>query len=263
MTPEESSLLAVERQRIILEILERDGVVRNTELKELLGVSAVTIRSDLRELESSSACEIVWGGAVSRHRPATERGLILSERNKLKPEVKKRIGMRAAQLIEVGQTIIVDAGSTTVELVHHLSRDLDFLRIITPALNVAAAAAQFPNIELVVTGGILRHLTRSLVGPQVVLSLQMVNADWAFLASGGFTLEHGVTTSNMLEIDVKRMMAQRAARVVLMADSSKLGKILPLTVMPINELDTLITDSGLSESDTQAIQNLGVEVHRV
>jgi DeoR/GlpR family transcriptional regulator of sugar metabolism len=260
VTSEESSLLAVERQRIILEILERDGVVRNAELKELLGVSAVTVRSDLRELETAGACEIVWGGAVSKRRPATERGLILSERTKLHPEVKKRIGSRATQLVEVGQTIIVDAGSTTVELVHHLSRDLDFLRIVTPALNVAAAAAQFPNVELVMTGGILRHLTRSMVGPQVVLNLQLVNADWVFLASGGFSIEHGVTTSNMLEIDVKRVMVQQSARVALMADSSKLGKVLPLTVMPISALDVLITDDGLSESDAQAFRELGVEV---
>jgi DeoR/GlpR family transcriptional regulator of sugar metabolism len=266
MTHDESSdsaLLAVERQRIILEILEREGVVRNTELKDLLNVSAATIRSDLRELEKAGACETVWGGAVSKRPPVGDQGTLLQERSKLNPEVKRRIGARAAQLVDVGQTIIVDAGTTTVELVHHLPRDLDFLRIVTPALNVAAAAAQFPNIELVMTGGILRHLTRSLFGPSTIRSLELINADWVFLATGGFDVEHGITTSNMLEVEVKRTMISRAARIALLADSSKFGRMRSLTVMPLDKVDVLITDTNLSDQNTRILEELGIEVQRV
>ncbi len=259
----ESGLLAVERQRIILEILEREGVVRNNELKDLLSVSTATIRSDLRELEKAGVCEIVWGGAVSKRFPVGDYGSRLQERSKLHPEAKRRIGARAAQLVEVGQTIIVDAGTTTVELVHHLSRDLEYLRIVTPALNVAAAAAQFPNVELFMTGGVLRHLTRSLIGPQVLRALELFNADWVFLASGGFSIEHGVTTSNMLEVEVKRTMVQRAARVALMADSSKFGQVRSLTVIPMSEVNVLITDTNLGDKETAALEELGVQVLRV
>lgn len=262
MPSEDSNLLAVERQRIILDILKREGAVRNAELKELLNVSLVTIRSDLRELERQGECEIIWGGAVSST-PPTEFETLLSERTKLNPEVKQKIGARAAALIEVGQTVIIDAGSTAVEVVNHLPHDLDYLRVVTPALNVATATAHFPNVELVMTGGILRHLTRSLVGPQVIRSLDLINADWVFLASGGFDIDHGVTTSNILEVEVKRTMVRRAKQVALVADSSKFGHVRSLNVATLHDLTHIITDTGLSDADTDAIRAFNVEVIRV
>lgn len=262
MPSEDSNLLAVERQRMIVDILRREGAVRNAELKELLGVSLVTIRSDLRELERQGECEIIWGGAVSKT-PPTEYEVLLSERSQLHPEVKRRIGAKAATLVTAGQTVIIDAGSTAVEVVNNLSHELDYLRIVTPALNVATATAHFPNVELLMTGGILRHLTRSLVGPQVIRSLDRINADWTFLASGGFSIETGVTTSNMLEVEVKRTMVKQAKNVVLVADSSKYGHIRSLHVADLNELSHIITDNGLSDADVDDIQALGVEVLRV
>ena len=262
MPSDDNAPLAVERQRIILSLLNREGVVRNAELKELLSVSLVTIRSDLRELEAAGECEIIWGGAVSK-RPSPDREELLDQRSQLNPAQKKRIGQRAAQLIDVGQTIIVDAGTTTVEFVHHLPRDLEYLRIVTPALNIAWAAAYYPNVETVMTGGVLRNLTRSLIGAQTLRTLEMINADWVFLASGGFSLERGVTTGNILEVEVKRTMAHRATKVALLADSSKFGKVLSLTVLPLEQLDMFITDSGLPASDVRNIEALGVEVLRV
>jgi DeoR family fructose operon transcriptional repressor len=258
---DENSLLAVERQRFIRDILEREGVVRNAELKELLKVSAVTIRSDLRELENAGICEVIWGGAIYK-RPIPEIEYVgrLSERSNVNPEPKRRIGARAAQLIEEGQTIIVDAGSTTIELIHHLPRNLEYLRIVTAALNVATAASQFPYIELVMTGGILRHLTHSLIGPEVMRSLAMFNADWVFLASEGCDLEHGLTASNLLEVEVKRAMLQRAERSVLMVDSSKFGKVLPLNVAPIQQTNKIITDTEIEREYLKALEQLGLEV---
>src|SRR5215470_12850690 len=128
MPSNEGTLLAVERQRIIQDILDREGTVRTAELKEILNVSVATIRSDLRELESTGACEVIWGGAVSKRRPASDSEAFLLERSKLNAEAKRAIGARAAQLVEVGQTILVDAGSTTVELVQNLPRDWEYLR---------------------------------------------------------------------------------------------------------------------------------------
>ena len=200
-----NALLAVERQRSIVEILKREGVIRTAELCEMLNVSAVTIRSDLRDLEKAGVCEIIWGGAISKT-PPTEAEARLEQRSLLNSDSKKRIGARAAELVESGQTIILDAGTTTVEIINHLPRDLDYLRVISPALNVAIAATQFPYIELVMPGGVLRNLTRGLVGPQTLQSLALFNADWTFLASGGFDIEHGVTTSNIMEVEVKRAM---------------------------------------------------------
>lgn len=254
--------LAVERHRIILDILRREGVVRSAELRELLNVSLVTVRSDLRELERIGECEVIWGGAVSSQ-PSPESEQLLEERSKLHPEAKQRIGQYAAELIDVGQTIIVDAGTTTIELIRSLSHDIDYLRIVTPALNIASAAAHYPNIELVMTGGVLRNLTRSLIGPQTIRLLEMINADWTFLASGAFSIDYGLTTSNILEVEVKKTMVSRAQRIALLADSSKFGKMRSLTVVPIQRIDILITDSGLSDQDAEKIEKLGVMVIRV
>ncbi len=262
MNNHDSTLLAVERQRIIAEILKREGAVRTVELCELLHVSTVTIRSDLRDLEQAGVCEMIWGGAVSIT-PPTEEEAFLEQRSKLNSESKRRIGQHAARLIASGQTIIVDAGTTTVEIVKHLPQDFDYLRVITPALNVAAAASNYPYVELIMPGGILRPLTRSLIGPLALQSLRMFNADWTFLASGGFTASHGVTTSNTLEAEIKRTMVQQSARVALVADGSKYGNILSLNVAPLSEIDIIISDYQLQDSDAAEIEAAGVEVVRV
>lgn len=237
--------------------------MRTAELKQILQVSSVTIRADLRELESAGICQMIWGGAVYIKPIINHDPLSIAERSKLNLEAKRRIGTRAAQLLEVGQTVIVDAGTTTLEMVRSLSHDLDYLRIITPALNIAAAATQFPQVELVVTGGILRNLTHSLIGPQVMQSLNGVNADWAFIASGGYSPSRGVTTGNILEVEVKQTMIRRAAKVALLADSTKCGTILSLNVAPMSDIDLLVTDTDLLDADVAAFEEQGVEVMRV
>jgi DeoR/GlpR family transcriptional regulator of sugar metabolism len=260
---EDNTFLAIQRQRIIREILEREGVVRNAELKQILKVSAVTIRADLRELESAGLCEIIWGGALYRPVPIPDQLLTLAERAHLNTSLKRRIGVRAAQFVEAGQTLLVDAGSTTAELINCLPPAMEYLRIVTAALNIAAAAAQFPYVELVMTGGVLRPLTRSLIGPQVLRALALINADIAFVGATGFDAEHGLTTSNILEVEVKRTMMEQASRVIVMADSSKCGTVLSLTVAPFSAVDTLITDTGLHDADAEAIEQTGVTVIRV
>ncbi len=262
MSSNETTHLAVERQRIILEILRREGVVRNAELKELLNVSVVTIRSDLRELERLGECEIIWGGAVST-KPASEGESLLTERGHIRAEEKRRIGARATEFIQTGHSIFVDAGSTTVELIRNLPHKLEYLRVITPALNVAVAASHYPDVELVMPGGVLRNLTRALVGPHASQGLELFNADWVFLATGGFSIEGGITTSNILEVEVKKVMVRRASQVCVLADSSKFGRVLSLNVVALTEVDALITDTGLSDEYASAIGALGVEVIRV
>ena len=256
---DESNYLAVERQKAIIEILKQDGIVRTSTLRELFSVSAVTVRSDLRELEQSGYCEVIWGGAVFKQMP-DERPLYRAQSHL---EEKERIGARTAQMIEEGQTVIVDAGTTMVQLIKHLSRDLGCLRIVTPSLDVAAAASHFPNVELIVTGGILRHLTGFLVGNQTAQFLETIYADTIFLSAGAFSAEHGITGSNTLEVEAKRVMLARSDRAVLLADSSKFNKRLALTVAALHQINTLVTDTGLSETDTHTIKALGVDVLRV
>jgi DeoR family transcriptional regulator, aga operon transcriptional repressor len=255
-------LLAVERQRLILDILEREGVVRNAELKELLKVSLVTIRADLRELENQGALGIVHGGAVSR-RPASDTEQLIDIRLGQNAERKRRIGARAAQLVKAEQTLIVDAGTTTIELINHLSPELDYVQIVTHGLNIAMAASRFANVEVVVPGGMVRPLTLAIVGPQVLGFLEMINADCVFLATNGFSPEYGLTTANILEVEVKRKIVQRAEKVVLLADSSKYGKRQSLTIVPMDSVDLVITDKDLDDAAAERLERLGIEVLRV
>ncbi len=255
-------LLAVERQRRICDILLREGAVRTAELTKLFKVSAVTVRSDLSELQKQGECEIIWGGAVSRIPPSDQNSL-LQQRNQLNRDSKMSIGRKAVEFIEVGQTVFIDAGTTTVEIVNHLPRNLEYLRIVTPALNVAVAATHYPYVELAMPGGVLRNLTRSLIGAQTLRSLEMFNADIAFMATGGFNIENGVTTGNILEVEVKRTMVQNSKRVILTADGSKYGHSLSLNVAPITAIDVLISDHQLGDVDTDELRACGWEVIRV
>ena len=260
--PHDNSLLAIERQRQILDVLQRQGAVRTAELTKLMKVSAVTIRSDLGELQKLGECEIIWGGAVSKM-PASDQDSLLRRLSELNVASKQRIGKKAIDLIEFGQTIFIDAGTTTLEIVNNLPRNLEYLRIVTPSLNIAVAATYYPYVELVMPGGVLRKLTRSLIGAQTIRSFEMFNADLVFLASGGFSIENGVTTGNVLELEVKRTMVKQANRVILTADGSKYGHSLYLNVAPISAINTLISDEQLDDAAAGALQEAGLEVIRV
>jgi DeoR/GlpR family transcriptional regulator of sugar metabolism len=255
-------LLSSERQALILDLLDRTGVVRTADLRELLKVSPGTIRADLREMENQGVLEIVHGGAVAT-RSVTDSKLRIDERARQNTDKKRRIGIRAAQLITDQQTLIVDSGSTTVEFINALPNNIDYLQIITHGLNIAVAASRLANVEVLMPGGIVRSSTQTLVGPQVVSFLEMVNAQIVFLATNGFSIEHGVTTANMLEAEIKRKLIQRADTVVLLADSSKYGKRQALRIMPLEEVDTIITDKDLDDGIAQQLEALNIEVLRV
>ncbi len=262
MMTHDNSLLAIERQRRILDILQQQGAVRTAELTKLMKVSAVTVRSDLGELQKLGECEIIWGGAVSKM-PASDQDSLLRRRSELNLASKQRIGKKAIDFIDVGQTIFIDAGTTTLEIVNNLPRDLEYLRIVTPSLNIAVAATYYPYVELVMPGGVLRNLTRSLIGAQTIRSLEMFNADLVFLASGGYSVENGVTTGNILEVEVKRTMVKQANNVILTADGGKYGHSLSLNVAPIGSIDTLISDEQLGDAAAKKLENAGLDVIRV
>ncbi|MFN8371258.1 MAG: DeoR/GlpR family DNA-binding transcription regulator [Anaerolineae bacterium] len=257
-----SPLFSSERQKRILEILEREGVVRNVELRELLKVSAGTIRADLRELENQGVLEIVHGGAVAK-RSIEDRKLLIDERMVQNADAKKRIGARAAQFAESGQTLIVDSGTTTLEFINQLSLELDYLQIVTHGLYIAVAAARHTNVELLMPGGVVRNSTLTLVGPQVLHFFDVINAQYTFLATTGFSIESGITAANLLEAEVKRKIVQRGRKVVLLADSSKHGKHQALTVVPMKEIDVLITDKQFDDSAVKQFTAIGIEVIRV
>ena len=256
------SLLPSERQRRILEILEQQGVVRNAELTQKLNVTAGTIRSDLRELQNKGLLEIVHGGAVTR-RSFHDTRLPIDDRLKLHADKKQRIGAYTAQLFESDQTLIIDSGTTTLELVNHIPPDLNYLQVVTHDLTLALAAASLPNVEVLMPGGMVRSLNFALVGSQTTAFLDTINANIAILATNGFSPAYGVTNANLLDVEVKRKIAERAKKVIVVTDSSKYGKHQTHTVRMMDEIDMLITDTDLPDDATQEIETFGVEVVRV
>ena len=262
-----SALLAVERQKRIHEILEAEGVVRSADLANLLDVSVVTIRSDLKELEQKKICEMIHGGAIAIKNPIGH-DLLFSDSSQTAHSLsseRERIGKYAGSLVEEGMTLIVDAGRTAVQLVDHLSSELTRVRVITPSLNVAAVASQYAHIEVIMTGGMLRNLNlmHSLVGTFAVRILRQFNADVAFLDATNWSLDAGVTTDDTADFEVKRAMVEQAKQRVLLSDSSNYGEPNSIRIANLSEFDLVVTDTKLNNNTSSAIKESGIDLVQV
>lgn len=227
-----------DRHNEIIAVLGEQGSASVSELSKLLGVSEVTVRSDLTALAQT--------GLVRRTRGGVARPLSLAERpieesSKQQTAVKRRIGEAAAAMVQDGQTIFLDVGSTTTEIARHLSPALRGVTVVTSGLNIALELERLPNLHIIVTGGSLRRLQHSLVSPYALDLLSRIRADLVFLGCNGVHAQHGVTNANFDEAEVKTCMVACAAGVVVVADHSKLGVVSRAHLLPLIGVQTLIT----------------------
>jgi len=246
-----------ERRRKILEILERDGRVLVRELAGRFRTSHVTIRNDLEVLHGRGQLHRTHGGAL----PLDAGALIdpsLREKEKLHDEEKQRIGKAAAGLIKEGQSVVLDSGTTATAAARAL-REYRQLTVITNAVNIAAELAG-TSIEVILTGGILRAKSFSLVGPLAEDTLRRLSADILLLAVDGFDVHFGLTTPNLLEARVNRVMMEIARRTIVICDSSKFGRRSLSIVAPPSAVHQVITDGGLAKSDLRTLRQAGIEV---
>ena len=214
-------MLNEERRRAIIEILERDGRVLVTDMARKFDTSQVTIRKDLEVLHAHGLVHRTHGGAL----PAREGALedpTLREKEKLHRKEKLRIAAAAAAQVKEGQVVILDSGTTTTAIARAL-RNFHNITIITNALNIAAELTGAP-VEVILTGGTLRKNSFSLVGPIAEETLRRLNADILFLGVDGFDVHYGLSTPNLLEAKVNRVMVEIAKRTVAVCDSSKFGR---------------------------------------
>lgn len=246
-----------ERRVFILQKLDSNGQVEVTGLSRELNVSEVTIRNDLNKLEQKKVLIRTRGGAFKSERVGIDSNIY--DKNKLFYEEKRRIGQAAAELIEEGDTIILDSGSTTIEITKHLARFTN-LTIITNALNIAISLAEMKNVNVIVPGGILRRNSLSLVGATAEETFQNYFCDKLFLAVDGFNLTHGLSTPNAEEAYLNRIMIKIAKKVIVVVDSSKFLKRSFAVIAPIAKIDIVITDSGISSKDQKELENAGVRV---
>jgi DeoR family transcriptional regulator of aga operon len=250
-------MLSEERRREILEILQSDGRVLVGDLSKRFKTSLITIRKDLEFLHHHGMLERTHGGALPL-RTGALNDRTLQEKERLHRQEKMRIAAAAVKMIRSGQVVILDSGTTTTAIAR-ACRDFRSLTIITNATNIAGELAG-TAVDVILTGGVLRKNSFSLVGPLAEESLRKLNADLLFLAVDGFDVRYGLTTPNLLEARVNRAMAEAARRTVVVCDSSKFGRRSLSLIMPTSAVHETITDRGISRHDLKALREAKVEV---
>lgn len=256
---------AVRRERIERLVDER-GFVRVSELRTTFRISGVTARADLDALEAVGALTRVHGGAMPVQRgrgtgAVREQSFEESLESSIIP--KQQIGALAAALVQSGQSIILDVGTTTLAVARALAdrTDLTDVVIITNGLSIALELEPtIPRFTVIVTGGSLRPLQHSLVEPMAATILSTVHADLAFIGCNGVDAAHGVTNINLPEAGVKTLMLAAARRAIVVAEGSKLGRAHLGTVGPLGAFDTLVTDAAAPAVELELLREAGLRV---
>jgi DeoR/GlpR family transcriptional regulator of sugar metabolism len=248
-------MLTDERRSLILDRLRTHGRVLAADLTAELDVSSDTVRRDLRELDEAGLVRRVHGGALPRHGDASP----FATRERRAPEAKASIARRAADLVRDGQVVVLDGGTTTLQLARALRPDLR-ANVITTSPPIALALADYRGLEVTVVGGTLRPNALVTVGAAAIEALRVVRADIVFLGVCGLHPEIGVTTEDLEERHVKAAMIDGAAEVVALADHDKLGTAMPVLVAPPRAVTHLVTDADVSEAALAPYRALGIEV---
>lgn len=248
----------VSRRKKILNNLAENGQVFVHELSKEFNVSEVTIRNDLDQLESKNLLIRARGGAMKmEHNVGIDYRI--SEKNKRNLSEKIRIGKTAAKLVHDFETIVLDSGTTTLEIAKNLT-DKKSINIITNAINIVNQFIGNQNIKVIVPGGTLRDKSHSLVGSIAEKNLQNLSVDKAFIGVDGLDPELGAFTPNIEEASLNQIMINIAKEVIIVADSSKFKKRSLAFICPINKIDMVITDSEITKEDLKKLQDSGIKV---
>jgi len=247
--------MTLERRAKILELLEKQGRVRVDELKKMFHVSEVTIRNDLEKLEQKRLLIRTRGGGIQAQRVQfdyqfdKELTLYLKE--------KQAIGKKAAELVKEKDTIILDSGTTTLEVARHLTHMND-LTIITNGIRIAYELSRYPNLKIVMLGGTIRQTSLSLIGPIAEENLKSLFCDKVFLGVNGIDTKYGLFTTHIEDASLNRLMINMSKEVIVVTDSSKFQKRSFSIIGPINCIDTLVTDTNIPKDELRNLTNAGI-----
>ena len=248
-------MLSVERREAILERLARDGKVVAVDLSVALDVSADTIRRDLQELADAGFLRRVHGGAL----PPAVGFRPYADRREQAPAAKAAIAEATCGLLRSGQVVVLDAGTTTLEVARHLPADLH-ATVVTNSPAIAVALADHPHVEVAMLGGLLDKSAHATVGAATVEALRSVRADVLVLGVCSLHPDIGITVGDLDESYVKRAMIAGAAEVVAVSTADKLGSSGPFVVGPLTELTHLVTERSCPPRELDAYRAAGVEV---
>lgn len=251
-------MFAEERQRKIAQMLDESSSLKVTELAEAFDVSESTIRRDLQELEERNLLKRTHGGAVGIQRRGFEPSF--KEKREEFFRDKEKIGELAERLVEDGDSVILDTGTTTLEIAKRIKSKK--LTVITNSLDIAEELSDMENIELIMTGGTLRGNTRAMVGYLAEGTLKNFKADLAFIGANGVSLKDGITTPNHIEAMTKRAMIASSSRVYAVCDASKFNQVSFAVIMPVNEVSAIITSGEIEEETLRSFKDQGIEIIR-
>jgi DeoR family fructose operon transcriptional repressor len=252
-----SPLFAEERKQKILDLLKEKSKLMVPDLCIEFGVSPATIRNDLRELENAGLLKRTHGGAINVSKTSFELNSYQKQVTNL--EEKKAIAKLAIDLIEDGDTIALDTGTTTLELAKILSEKKN-ITVVLNDIEIACYLENEPDIDVILIGGSLRKGFHCTVGPIAVKSLHGLYVDKAFMATNGISVRSGITTPNVAQAEVKTAMINMASEIMVLCDSSKIGNNSFVQVYPISGIDRIITDDGIDKHDVDEFMAAGVFV---
>jgi DeoR/GlpR family transcriptional regulator of sugar metabolism len=263
--PRNGVAASADRRQRILGLVNQRGDALVSELKDLFGVSEVTVRSDLAALASRGLVVRTHGGAASPASGLKALELNFTTRDHSHVELKHRIGNAAAELVQNGQSVVLDASTTALQVARALRRrpTLHEVTVITNGVHTALELLNMPGVNTILTGGQLRATAVSLTGGLAADLLSKVHASIGFFGARGLTLSQGLTDVNVQEVEMKAAMAAVCERVVAVVDHTKLGQVGLATFVPLAGLAMVITDAAADPGMVAELESAGVEVRLV
>ncbi|HAS58328.1 MAG TPA: transcriptional regulator [Algoriphagus sp.] len=246
-----------ERHRFILEELDKAGFVTVSDLAKAMDVTMVTVRKDLKVLEDKGLLYRSHGSATSVSPYVSDRSVQVKKLEQV--EEKSKIAEKALAYIEDQEAIIIGSGTTVVALAQAIPRNKP-LTVLTAAMNVTLALMDMQDVELVQLGGVVRKSSSSVVGHYAEEMLQSFACSKLFLSVDGISLEHGLTTSNMMEAHLNAQMIQSVQKTIILADSRKFGRKGFGKICELEDIDVIITDSGMPEIYREKLEEKGIEL---
>jgi DeoR family transcriptional regulator, fructose operon transcriptional repressor len=251
-------MLAETRRRLLLDLIARQGFASLDELVKTLGVSESTVRRDLETLDLAGSVKRTHGGAVGsgevRAMPPLE------DRVASATAEKQAIGRATSDLVEDGDSVLLDGGTTTLEVARVLAARSISLQVVTNSLPIAQLVTSSKSIDLILIGGYVYPRTGVALGPFAIATMQGIRVNKAILGAGGIMAE-GIYNSNLLLVETERQMMLCAQEVIIVADHTKFGRLALSRLCGLDEIRRVVTDAGLGDEYLALLEDAGVQLH--
>jgi len=249
-------MLGEERREYILNIIKKTGSANAIDVAKTLGISETTIRRDLNKLSQKGLIKRTYGGAVSNTSVGQELKFDIQKEKFI--DEKKRIALAASSMIEEGEVILIEAGTTGYQTALNITNK-ENLTIITNSCDIAMLLGSTnPGYTIILSGGLLNIDTHSLVGPIADYSFSNLNVDKAFIGISGISIEKGITSVNYIEAQTKKQIIKSAKQIIALCDHSKIGNVAMNYVAPVEVIDVLITDQSADRDFIEKLKELKI-----